>query len=109
MQEDWQMANWLEYSLQTKNFSLFWSHTWKYDIEANERLTKVKEKWSTINVDVFVLSFIFFVPMAQTISVKNKIKKKIVAHAIFCNCTYQEDCQSQYLLHQNPGNDFDLQ
>ena len=26
-------------------FPLFWSHTQKYNIQVNERLTKVKEKW----------------------------------------------------------------
>ena len=40
-------------------FSLFWSHTWKYKIQANEILTKIKEKWSTINFDISDLSFHF--------------------------------------------------
>ena len=26
-----------DYSTQTKNFPLFWSHTWKYNIQANKR------------------------------------------------------------------------
>ena len=43
----------------------------KYDIQVNERLTKIKEKWSSIKFDVVVLSFIFFIPMSQTISVIN--------------------------------------
>ena len=47
-------------------------HTWKYHIQANKRLIKVKEKWSTITFDVSVLSFIFFFPMYQTISVINR-------------------------------------
>ena len=64
-QEGSDMPNWLYYSLQTKNFPIFWSHTWKYNILANERLTNVEEKWSTIKFDVFVFYFIFFVPMAQ--------------------------------------------
>ena len=34
--------------------------------EAHQSLTKVKEKWSIIKLDVFVLSFIFFVPISQT-------------------------------------------
>ena len=55
-----------------KNFPLFLSHTWKYNIQARERLTKVKEKWSTIQLDVFVVSFIFFAPMSQTKSVINR-------------------------------------
>ena len=53
-------------------FTLFWSHTWKYNIQAEERLTKVKEKWSTIQFDIFDLSFIFYIPMSQTISAINR-------------------------------------
>ena len=64
------MPNWLYYSLQTKNFPFILKLY--YNIEANERLTKIKEKWSTIKFNVFVLSFTFFVPMSQTISVKNR-------------------------------------
>ena len=45
----------------------------KYNIQANERLTKVKEKWSTIRFDIFDLSFIFYILMSQTISVINKL------------------------------------
>ena len=48
------------YSLQTKTFPLFWSHAWKYNIQANEGLAKVEEKWSTIKFDVFVPSFSAF-------------------------------------------------
>ena len=66
------MPNWLEYSLQTKNFTLFWSHMWNHHIQVNERLKKVKEKRSIIKFDTFILSFIFFVPMSQTISVINR-------------------------------------
>ena len=67
----WYVPNLLNYWLQAKNFPLFWSYTWKYNIEPNKRLTKVKEKSWTIKFDVFVLSFIFFVPMSQTISAIN--------------------------------------
>ena len=59
-QESWYRPNWLQYSLQMKNFPLFWSHAWKYNIQANKRLTKIKEKRSTIKLNVFVLTFIFF-------------------------------------------------
>ena len=38
----------------------------------NESLTEVKEKCSNIKFDVFVLSFIFFVPMSLKISVVNR-------------------------------------
>ena len=43
---------------------IFWSHTWKYKIQANESLTKIKEKWSNIQFDS--------IPMSQTISVINR-------------------------------------
>ena len=52
-QECLYMPYWLYYSLQ--NFPLFWYHTWKYNIQASKRLTKVKEKWSTIQYDVFAI------------------------------------------------------
>ena len=52
-------------------FSLCWSHTLKYEIQANERLTKIKEKWSTIKFDISYLSFIFFILISQTMSVIN--------------------------------------
>ena len=63
-----------DYSINSKLLilPLFWSHTWKYNIEGSERLTKVKEKWLTIQFDVFDLSFIYFIPMFQTKSVWNK-------------------------------------
>ena len=32
------------FTLQTKNFPLFWSHTPKYNIQANESLTMVEGK-----------------------------------------------------------------
>ena len=38
-------------------FPLFGSHTWKYIIQVNERLTKMKEKCSTIQFDIYDLSF----------------------------------------------------
>ena len=65
--ESWYMPNWIYYSLQTEIFPLFLTHTWKDNIHANERLTKVKKM--IIKFDVFVLSFIFFIPMSQIISV----------------------------------------
>ena len=45
---------------------------WNHHIQVNERLKKVKEKRSIIKFDTFILSFIFFVPMSQTISVINR-------------------------------------
>ena len=62
--------NTLEYSLQTYISPFFWSHIWKYKIQPNERLTKIKEKWSTIQLHVCDLSFMFFIPMSQTIVIK---------------------------------------
>ena len=50
--EGWSMPNWL-------NFLIVMSYM--YNIQANERLTRVKEKR-----DIFILSFIFFIPMYQT-------------------------------------------
>ena len=34
--------------------------TWKYNIQVNESITKIKEKWSIIQFDAFDLSCIFF-------------------------------------------------
>ena len=75
-----------DYSIHSKLriFAWFWSHSWKYNIQANESLTKVKEKWSTIQVDLFYLSFIFFIPMFQTISVSGKC-----AGVCACDRTHQ--------------------
>ena len=63
-----------DYSIHSKLriFPWFWSHTWMYNIQANERLPKVKEKRSTIQFKVFNLSFSFFNPMFQTISAINR-------------------------------------
>ena len=41
----------------------------KSNIQANGSLTKIKEKWSTVQFDVFDLSIIFSVPMSQQTSV----------------------------------------
>ena len=57
------------YSIHSK---LLWSHTWNCNIQANERLTKFKAKWSPIQFYVFNLSLIFFIPMSQTVSVINR-------------------------------------
>ena len=46
-------------------FPLFWSHTWKYKIQVHKSLSKVKEKWSTIQFDVF-LSFYYVLPFNAT-------------------------------------------
>ena len=48
------------YSIHSKlRIFLFWSHTCKYNIQGNERLTKVKEKWWTISFDFFYFFFHF--------------------------------------------------
>ena len=59
-----------DYSIHFKLriFLLFWSHTWKCNIQASKKLTKVKEKWSSIKFDVFILSFILFILMSQNLS-----------------------------------------
>ena len=51
------------------------------NIQANKGLTKVQEKWSTIQFDVFDLSFIFFVPMSQKVSVINRSGACYLIHA----------------------------
>ena len=72
-----------DYSTTPKKFTVFWSHTWNYNIQANERLTKVKEKWLTID-----LSFISFIPVTQTVSGINKwcmlffLCIRLVAHVL---------------------------
>ena len=50
-------------------FSLFWSHTWKYNIQVNEGL-----------IDVFVISFIF-ISMSQKVSAINKSGACYFLHA----------------------------
>ena len=62
-------------------FSLLWSHTWKYNIQADKRLTKVKEKWSTIRFDIF-LSFFHFL---HSYVPDNKCHKQ-KWHVIFFTC-----------------------
>ena len=54
---------------------------WKYNIQASERLTKVKEKLLTIQFVVFDLSFIFFIAVSQTISVINRSGAFYFLHA----------------------------
>ena len=65
---------------------------WKYNIQANERLTKVTEKWSTVQFDVFDLSIIFFILMSQTISLISRYwcmlfftRIKLVARVLLCS------------------------
>ena len=60
--ENWFMLN--IYFLQTKDFPLFWGHTFKYNIQA-------EKGQSTIKSDVFVFCFIFFIPLSQTICAIN--------------------------------------
>ena len=51
------------------------------NIQANERLTRVKEKQSSTKLGVFVLSFIFFVPMYQIKSFINRSGTCYFLHA----------------------------
>ena len=53
----------------------------KYNIQTNERLTKVKEKCSAVKFDV-VFPFIFFFQMSQTISVINRSSTCCFLHAL---------------------------
>ena len=65
-----------KYSIQAnEKLTLFWSDTWKYSIQANERSTKVKEKLSTIQFDIF------FIPMSQTVSILNRSGTCYFLHA----------------------------
>ena len=68
------------YIQQTKNFPLFWGHTWKYNIQ-------VKEKAIT-EFDIFVLCFIFFIPLPQTICAINTNDTCYFLHASneWCMC-----------------------
>ena len=76
----------------TQHFSLILKSysTWKYNIQANESITKIKEKWTIIQFDAFVLCFIFFIAMPQTISVIDRsgmchfLHIKLVAHVLVC-------------------------
>ena len=49
--------------------------------QANERLTRVKEKQPSIKLDVFVLSFVFLVPVYQTKSFINRSGMCYFLHA----------------------------
>ena len=53
-------------------YSIF-PFTWKYNIQANEKLRKVKEKWSTIKLDFSVLSL-------------SLTRIKLVACVLACAC-----------------------
>ena len=62
-----------------------------YNIQANERLTRVKEKQSTTKLRVFVLSFIFFAPIYQIESFINRsgtcyFLHTSVAHVLVSTC-----------------------
>ena len=59
-----------DYSIHSKRriFPVLWSNAWKYNIQTKKRLTKVKEKWRTMQFDIFDLSFIFYIPVSQTVS-----------------------------------------
>ena len=39
-----------------RSFPLFWSHAWKYNVQADERLTKVKEKQQTLRIVTIVMT-----------------------------------------------------
>ena len=82
-----------DYSIPSKStiFPLLWSQKWKCNNQANHGLTKGKEKWSTIQFDVFVLSFTFFFPVSQTVRCHKQkwcmlfsTPIKLVAHVLVC-------------------------
>ena len=84
----WYMPNWLQYFLQTffRIFPLFWSHTWKWkrNIQVNKMLTKVNEKWSTIQFDAFSM-FCSFFHFIHSIVQDNKFHKQ-KWHMLFFTC-----------------------
>ena len=67
----WLLTIFTKHSLQIYNVSLILK-SWRYKIQANERLSEIKQKWSSIQFDVSYLSFIFFIPMSQITSVINR-------------------------------------
>ena len=74
------------YLLQNRNFPLFWSHTWMYNIQANERLTKVKEKWSNNKFGIFVLYFIHFLRSNVLESISVIIRNGVCWWWWWCMC-----------------------
>ena len=84
----------IDYSILSKLriFSIFWSHKWKYSIQVSKRLTNVTGKWSTIQFEVFVLYFIFLIPMYQKICVMNRSHTCYFLHISEC-------CSKQVQLH----------
>ena len=64
--------------------------TWNCNVHANERLTAVKKKWSTI-------SFVFFIPVSPAVGVIE------VVHAILCVHPTSGACAGMWLsnrMHQ---------
>ena len=81
-----------DYNIHSKLrfFPSFWSHTWNCNVHANEKLTAVKEKWSTI-------SFVFLIPVSLAVGVIE------VVHAILCVHPTSGACAGMWLsnrLHQ---------
>ena len=69
-----------------QNFTSFRSHTWKYNIQVNKSLTKVKRmtKYSIL----YFCSFIFLISMSQTIRTVNRSGAYYFLHALnqWCVC-----------------------
>ena len=128
LEEGWYIPNWwftdCEVFTLSKEFSII-LESWKYNTQANKRLTKVQEKWPTIKSDIFVLSFIFFIRVT-VISVMNRsdacyflhvsgfdnyLKITICDHVhvpkLWCTCfTWANTNQVPYLLPSNFPNNF---
>ena len=92
------------YSFQTKKFPLFWSHTWNTTF-------KLKKRQWTIEFDVFVLCFIFFMPLSQTISVINRNGNAIFymhqnsgACASICKCDRTHQMKKTAIVSQRERN-----
>ena len=79
-------------------FPIFWSQTWKYNIQTNERLPQVYEKLLTTQFYVFDLSFIFFILMSRAISVIKRSSMCMCAGACTCDCTHQIKKTAKYIV-----------
>ena len=89
--ERWYMPNWLQYPLQIRIFPLFWSHTWKYNFQVKERLTKIEQKWPNIQFVILLFHFLHSnVPDSKCHKQKWRglflTRDKPVARVLTCAC-----------------------
>ena len=77
---------------------VFWSNTWKYNIEAKERLAKVKEKRSTIQFDIFALAFSSFQCLRQYLLQTEVARAIFYTHQTSGACTGVCSCDRTHLM-----------